>query len=59
MCAAEVFKKNKNNNKQTKSTDKSGQHFKAEHWIVLEELDKRKGYQREIFHLSKDGCPVS
>lgn len=37
----------------------SSQHFKAEQWVVLEELDKGKRYQWKVIHLSKDGCPVS
>lgn len=40
-------------------TYESSQHFEAEQWVVLEELDKWKSYQRKVLHLSKDGCPVS
>lgn len=42
-----------------KSTYDSSHHLKAEHWVVLEELDERKSYEGEVLHLSKDGCPVS
>lgn len=40
-------------------TNESGHHLKADHWIILEELYKRKGDQGKVLHLSKDGCPVS
>lgn len=36
-----------------------GHHFKAEQWVVLEELHERKRDQRKILHLSEDGGPVS
>lgn len=36
-----------------------GHHFKAEQWIVLEELHERKRDQWKILHLSEDGGPVS
>lgn len=41
------------------STYDSSHHLKAEHRIVLEELNKRESYKRKVLHLSKYGCPVS
>lgn len=43
----------------TTVTYDSGHNLEAEHGVVLEELDEREGYQGEVLHLSKDGCPVS
>lgn len=40
-------------------TNDGGHYFKADQWIVLEQLDKWEGQQREIISLSKDGSPVS
>lgn len=44
---------------QQLNTYDSGHHLEAEHWVVLEELDEREGYQGKVLHLPKDGCPVS
>lgn len=60
FCGGLFLKKKKRNKKEIdRHTYDGGHHFKAEQWVVLEELHERKRDQRKILHLSEDGGPVS